>query len=1309
MLPFSSPWLIFLEGDWEAVTSGIEKGLTAIAGKSIAFVSLLKSPSEIKKARSKLATWQEQWRNLNCKFYFISDADLDRALIDSLLWRLLAYNKPSELFLPQNPHFSVRQIKVYQNILHCLAKQNYSGHIFLYEQSVHEWLGDALQREQQPEHLFLQIAKFSSYQIALSSEDLAKKVGIRCNHLSDPSNPLVSIVMRTRNRPDLLKQAAESVIQQDYPNIELVVVNDGGESVADCLDNAREQLSNVQYLHLVQNQGRATAANTGLDYASGEYIQFLDDDDLIDSHHISQLMHALQQNGQYQAAYAGIRLENQNYDFNYDFNPHILKAWNYIPIHAVLFSSRLLQQGCRFDARLEAFEDWDFWIQMSQFTDFYHLSEFGGDYRQTGNSDGGTFQTTEKTDFYRLCVIDKWQQKLSSEELEKIFYALKEYPSSNEEQLTIKHTLLQQQKLLVEEQLSNKIDHINALNEVSEGQKKSIETLNEELQKQQYARQQLSDQLIEANEKNKQLNQAQQQLKSAQAVLENQKQQLQNHLSQVLNSSSWKITRPVRYIGRKLKSLIRALRRTTHLMELNPSPQLEKRDNHTWYSQATDPRFVLKSDQGRMPTGWVRITARLEVAEQEESILFYALDQQGFVARQMTFLDNVDGQLDSLVYLPDNTTALRIDPIYGAGEFRFENLQFLELGRFRLLGFLAGVHWKRWLGGSHRGAEQLKGLIKALKKSGLRGMTDWLMMPYTNNYARWIKMNDQLAVSDREKIYEQLSSINQSLSFSVVIDLMSSTDKDLNLSIQSVQKQLYPHWHLIILVSGEFSTSVSQSLSRDFPDLDYLLVSYTKEQQISRYNQVLDRVKGEFLGIIPAGVQLSERALYYAALSVREQPQVKWLYADDDRLNSDQQRIEPDFKSDWDPLFFRGYNYVGHSFFIHCDSLQNISGFNESLSQHQIFDAMLRLSETIDSNQIYHIPQVLFHYPVDLLNYNNHSETYQEVLEEHLNRIGQGEAVLTDLNGSAWQIRYTLPEQKPLVSIIIPTRNGLQVLQQCIESIVNHTQYTNYEIIVVDNQSDDSHTLNYFAQIKEKYSVKVIAYDAPFNYSAINNFAADRAAGEFLAFLNNDVEVISPDWLDEMVSLAAMPKHGAVGCMLYYPNDTIQHAGVIGGIGDVAGHAWIDKKRGFKDHLDRNLVSRHMTISTAACIVMRQEIFACVGGFNEEQLAVAYNDVDLCLKIHAKGYHNVWTPFAELYHHESVSRGADDTPEKQQRYFKEVRYMWKHWHDLLMNDPAYNRNLSLRRGYYEPAVVSRVNKPWLNLKPEKNRMIPPEC
>ncbi|MEW8379832.1 MAG: glycosyltransferase family 2 protein, partial [Candidatus Thiodiazotropha taylori] len=408
-------------------------------------------------------------------------------------------------------------------------------------------------------------------------------------------------------------------------------------------------------------------------------------------------------------------------------------------------------------------------------------------------------------------------------------------------------------------------------------------------------------------------------------------------------------------------------------------------------------------------------------------------------------------------------------------------------------------------------------------------------------------------------------------------------------------------------------------------------------------------------------------------------------YSDEDKLNSEDVRYDHYFKPDFNPDLMRSHNMICHFGVYRRSLLEKVGGIREGYEGAQDYDLALRCLRELDTRkEVRHIPWILYHWRAIPESTASGADAKSYAMKAAINAVKDDlesrgiDAKVSESKLIAGMIRvqYPLPEVQPLVSIIIPTRNGEALVRQCIDSIKSRTDYKNYEIVIVDNQSDDPKTLEYFAQLASVDGVKVIRYDHPFNFSAINNFAVKQTSGELLCFMNDDIEVISPGWLDEMVSQGVRPEIGAVGARLWYPDGRLQHGGVVLGLGGVAGHAMKYTYEENRGYMGRSVLVQNYTAVTAACMLVRREVFESVDGFDEENLAVAFNDVDICIRIYQQGYNNLWTPYAEFYHHESASRGAEDTPEKQRRFSGEAQYMLDKYGPLLERDPAYNPNLT---------------------------------
>jgi len=567
------------------------------------------------------------------------------------------------------------------------------------------------------------------------------------------------------------------------------------------------------------------------------------------------------------------------------------------------------------------------------------------------------------------------------------------------------------------------------------------------------------------------------------------------------------------------------------------------------------------------------------------------------------------------------------------------------------------------------------------------------------SYTNWVARYDTLDSVQLEALRNDSSNIKNAPLISVVLPVYNVPERFLIQAIESVRCQVYVNWELCIADDASTLPHVKRVIEQYVKnDPRIKAVFRPKNGHISEAsNSALEIASGEFTSFLDHDDELAPHALYCIAKQISDHPAVEIIYSDEDKIDENGCRFAPHFKPDWNPDLLTSQNYFCHLTTYRTHTLRLVGGLRTGFEGSQDWDLALRITERIKPDQIIHIPRVLYHWraiegsTAALLSAKSYTnQAASKAIEEHFSR--KAEAVkLSMIIGGHWRVHRRLSTPAPLVTLIIPTRNRRDLLVRCVESIIDKTAYRNFEFLIADNESTDPKLKAYYKKAGKRQRFVVLPCPGPFNFSAINNRAVEQAHGEIIGLLNNDLEAINPDWLDEMVGHAMRPDIGVVGAKLYYPDMTVQHAGVITGIGGVAGHAFKHSAR--RDQgtpQNRAHVTHNVSAVTAACAVLRKSVYLEAGGFDENNLKVAFNDVDFCLRVQDLGYRNLFTPFAEFIHHESASRGAEDSPEKVARFQTEVAFMKQRWGERLLNDPAYNPNLSLETEDFAYACPPRV-------------------
>ncbi len=566
-------------------------------------------------------------------------------------------------------------------------------------------------------------------------------------------------------------------------------------------------------------------------------------------------------------------------------------------------------------------------------------------------------------------------------------------------------------------------------------------------------------------------------------------------------------------------------------------------------------------------------------------------------------------------------------------------------------------------------------------------------------YEQWIQQNEPTPFVLKQQVKHELDLEYRPL-ISIITPVYNTDDAMLRKMIDSVLRQTYSNWELCLADGCSTKPHVRQILDEYARQDSRIKVKFLYENLgiSGNSNEAVNMATGEFIALLDHDDELTANALYENVLLLNRYPDADMIYSDEDKLDAEGARCHPFFKPDWSPDLFRSIMYTCHFGVYRIALIKDVGGFRNGFDGSQDHDLVLRLTEK--TTRIHHIPKILYHWRMSpgSTALNSDAKGYAEAarlkaVQEHCERSGLKGIAEPGLFNGAVRLRY-LPETSPLVSIIIPTRDRLNILRQCVNSILKLSTYENYEILIVDNDSSERETLDYFNLLEKQVKVRVLRYFGKFNFSAINNFAATWAKGELLLFLNNDTEVISADWLEAMIEHAVRPEVGAVGARLMYPNNTVQHAGVIVGMGGIAGHAHINLPSGDPGYFGRVHLVQNFSAVTGACLMTKAELFKDLGGFNEQDLAVAFNDVDFCLRLREKNMLIVYTPYAELYHYESLSRGSDFSPENIERFKREIEYTESRWRKIICCDPYYNPNLSLdlSLGTFTLAPVTRNTK-----------------
>lgn len=555
-------------------------------------------------------------------------------------------------------------------------------------------------------------------------------------------------------------------------------------------------------------------------------------------------------------------------------------------------------------------------------------------------------------------------------------------------------------------------------------------------------------------------------------------------------------------------------------------------------------------------------------------------------------------------------------------------------------------------------------------------------VPYGPWYQAYVPDQETLEAQKKHKFdYRPL--------ISIAVPAYQTPVEFLKQMIESLISQTYPEWELCIANASPDNEEMQRVLA-DYSEKDSRVRFCNLKENLGiaeNTNRAFSMAKGEFMGLLDHDDLLAPNALYEIVQALQDHPQADALYTDEDKVTTElDEHFQPHLKPDFNLDLLRSNNYICHFFVVRRSIVEKAGGFRKEFDGAQDYDFIFRCTE--NAREVLHVPEILYHWRTHKASTadNPASKMYafeagKRAIEANLERTGTKGVVSHTQDIGFYRVKYPV-QGKPLVSVIIPNKDEKETLQTCMEMLNNNTSYQNFEIIIIENNSTTDEIFRYYKELSKDPRIHLLRWGKEFNYSAINNFGVAHAKGEYLLFLNNDIKSINPDWMEELLGVCQRPEVGGVGAKLIYPDNTIQHAGCVVGMGGIAGHMFVDMPADRTGYLHKASLLQDMSAVTAACLMMKKEVFEEAGGFTEE-LAVAFNDVDLCLKVRKNNHLIVYDPYAKLYHMESKTRGAEDSKEKVRRFQTEIEYMRCHWLDILKNgDPYYNKNLSLTKWNY---------------------------
>lgn len=581
-----------------------------------------------------------------------------------------------------------------------------------------------------------------------------------------------------------------------------------------------------------------------------------------------------------------------------------------------------------------------------------------------------------------------------------------------------------------------------------------------------------------------------------------------------------------------------------------------------------------------------------------------------------------------------------------------------------------------------------QGLIKTIKEVNgiVFGKVEYEDINKT--YQEWIKHNEP---SEEELVEQRKTTFKYNPKITILVPMYNTPYKFFKELVECLINQTYTNWELCLADgSPEHDKSLEEIYNKD-NRIKYKFIGENKGIA-GNTNECIKMATGDFIALFDHDDLLPVFSLYEVVKCINENPDVEFIYTDEDKITTlDKPRFNPHFKPDFSLDFLRANNYICHFSVFKKELMDKLEGERSKYDGAQDFDIILRVAENVkDTKNIVHIPKVLYHWrvhPNSTAQADTNAKPYAfeagiPAIQDHLERMGLKGTVEHGASLGTYRIKYQF-EGNPKVSIIIPNKDEIDSLKTCINSILEKTTYKNYEIVIVENNSETEEIFEYYKELEQNEKIKVIKYEEKgFNYSKIINLGVKKSDGEFIVQLNNDTEIETEDWLEDMLGFASREDVGAVGVKLLYPDNTIQHAGIVFGVDRVATHLFRGLSRHLHGYFARESTIQDFSAVTAACMMAKRSTYEEVD-YMDEDMPVAFNDLDFCLKIRKTGKLIVYDPFVNVIHYESKTRGYEDTPEKVARFEAEIEKFQNKWKDIYENgDPYYNKNFSIESCNY---------------------------